>query len=253
MRNKYILLVKSTGSSTDRLLQQIHLQGGEVIYIPCVAIQPFQLEDIQSCLLHAQSADIFLWMSPNAVFWTRSLVKTFDTIWLTRQLVTIGSSTADALKAWLGKEAPILVAGGSSERVLDLPLFQPEHIYNKKVGIFRGVRGRDLIAQSLQEKGCTDVIHIDLYQRILPATAQKALEGALENKSVDIVIFSSVTEIDHLVRIASASLMQQLEVCTVVVPSQRIAIHANQSGFTGSKVITETMSTDAILQALAGL
>ncbi|MEW5838851.1 MAG: uroporphyrinogen-III synthase [Pseudomonadota bacterium] len=174
LRDWRIVLTRPTGQN-EALAARIRAAGGEVILLPLLDIAPPAAPlSVQS--LHAQLArsDWAIFISPNAVRMALRVLPAAD--WpTTLRLAAIGQGTARTLReAGLG-EALAPAAGADSESLLALAEFaQPS---GRRILLVRGEGGRELLAQTLTERGAS-VEHAVVYRRLacppgLPALRQQ--------------------------------------------------------------------------------
>jgi uroporphyrinogen-III synthase len=121
-------------------------------------------------------------------------------------------------------------AGSDSEAVLAIPELQ--QLADKRIGIFRGQGGRELLAATLRERGAS-VDYIEVYKR-----EQVQLDAA---DAADVAAFAAPDKIDaitvhsgeslHSLAGLLSSARKSILAIPIVVPSARVAKQAEQSGF----------------------
>jgi len=138
----------------------------------------------------------------------------------------------------------------SSEGLLAMYELQAEEVRGRRYLILRGMGGRELIAQTLRERGA----HVDsceLYSRYLPEKNAAALQKCLPK--VDTIIVNSGEALENLLTLAKGSSQEVANEAlfekTLVVPGERVAEAARKTGF--RHIITAANATDeAVIEAL---
>ena len=194
-----------------RLLEQ---HGARAFVFPALEIQPLPAPP---ALARIAEFDLVVFVSPSAVRTTLSA--------LPRRLTAaaIGAGTARELeRAGIG---PVLApaAGADSEALLALP--QMQQLGGKRVLIVRGEGGRELLAQSLSERGAR-VEYAECYRRARPATDAGPLLAAWRRGEVHAVTVLSPQTLDNFVSMTGGA----LAAVPFFVPHERIARHARERG-----------------------
>ena len=95
--------------------------------------------------------DIANFISPNAVAKAMSLISTRRTLPAKLKIVAVGQGTAKELGNFGVTGVVVPALRFDSEALLDLPLLR--QVNGKRVVIFRGDRGRELLAENLRKRG----------------------------------------------------------------------------------------------------
>lgn len=162
---------------------------------------------------------LVIFVSPAAVAFGMALI---DRHWpqypVTVDWVAVGERTRQALAQW--GVAALAPAGDDerSEGLLALP--ELEAVVGEKVLIMRGRGGRELLAESLRERGAR-VALLELYERV-PLSVSLPDSGEVAG-----LVVSSVAVLQALLDSGGAALAAR----PVVVPSERVAVAARQAGF----------------------
>lgn len=162
---------------------------------------------------------LLIFVSPAAVELGMALI---DRYWpqypVTVQWVAVGERTREALSAW-GVRA--MAPDGDNERSEGLLALPPlQDVAGEKVLILRGRGGRDVLADSLRERGAL-LSFVELYERV-PLTVTMPDAGEVAG-----LVVSSVAVLDALLASGGAALTAR----PVIVPSERVAEAARQAGF----------------------
>jgi uroporphyrinogen-III synthase len=166
----------------------------------------------------------------------------------TTKILSVGKTTASYYNANHAHDSRVIYPRQdmSSEGLLAMYELQAEEVKGRRYLILRGAGGRELIAQTLKERGA----HVDsceLYRRYLPEQHATALQQCL--LKVDTIIINSGEALENLRALAKGSLPEALFEKTLVVPGERVAEAARKSGF--RHIITAANATDeAVIEAL---
>ena len=134
-----------------------------------------------------------------------------------------------------------------SEALLELPELAAERVKGKRIAIFRGDGGRELLADTLRERGAA-VDCITCYRRSGPSTGVAPLMAAWRAGRLDALTVSSSEGLRHLVDLLDAEGRAFLQKTPLFVPHARIAESARALGLSN---ILLTAAADAGI--LAGL
>ena len=130
-----------------------------------------------------------------------------------------------------------------SEALLRLPVF--EKVAGKRILIFRGIGGRELLASALRARGAT-VHYAECYRRTAPATDMRPLIGAWSRGEVHGVAISSGEGLKNFAGLLGDPAMDKLRATPVFVPHPRVA----ERGLGIREVIEAGSTDDEVLGAL---
>lgn len=196
---------------------------------------------------HLDEFDIAIFISPTAVQRTLAYMSIDDN---RCRLCAIGSRSAAAL-ADAGLHVAIQPDGHDSESLLAQDEMQREHVEGKRIVIFRGEDGRDVLAQELERRGAR-VHYAAMYNRVRPnaAVPQDLLE------QIDAVTVSSnegLRNLFDMVADAGADLERLLSL-PLIVPGARAEQLAATLGFSSvhkASNATDRAVFDALVQAFS--
>lgn len=229
------------------LTAAITAAGGQVLAFPLLDI--VALDDTHACLQAIQPLSQFDWaifISSNAVQYGMPLLQQ-QGIPATLQFAAIGPSTASQLHA-AGVTRVLMPQGRyDSEALLALPEMQ--QMQGRRVLIVRGVGGRELMAETLQQRGA-QVVFAECYRRINPQTSAAPLQQAAAQGNLHGVIVTSSEALRHLLALAGPQ--DWLKTVPLFVNHARIADQAAQAGLSAQVVpaSSETTGDSAMLQLL---
>lgn len=234
LTNKTVLITRPAGREKNlRLL--IEQAGGKVIHHPVIEIQPPTNTEIKHFLqlreqLHIYSMAIFI--SPTAV--EQSLAY-FPSLPEHLTIVSIGSKTTKSLEQE-NIRVDIEAQEHNTESLLQAEDFQIPHIQGQHLLIFRGSGGRNLLGDTLLQRGAL-VRYVETYKRDIPT--QPPLSEQQIN-SLDALTVSSNEGLDNLVTLTeNSSLIVDIP---IVLPSKRAIKLAKKHGF--NKIISAQNATD---------
>jgi uroporphyrinogen-III synthase len=223
------------------LTREIATLGGRPLVFPAIVILPpadeAPMREVQRNLARY---DIAIFISANAVEYGVG-----DPAAWPAQLLPLapGPGTAAALAAVGIGHARMPETTMDSEGLLALP--ELVNVAGKRVVIFRGTNGRELLRTALEARGA-DVVQIDCYRRARPAADPAGLIEAWRDKRIDAVTITSSEGLDNLWAIFDAEARAYLSATPVFVPHPAIARHA---GSIGLRTVIITPPVDAGLIA----
>lgn len=220
------VLVTRPAHQAEGLCEQIAAAHGRPIRFPTLQILgPTDKHAARRDLANASNADLLIFVSANAVQYAFPLLPEqlpFDV-----GVAAIGRATARALEE-VGLAPTLTPARMDSEGLLALPALQETS--GQRVFVLRGNGGRELIADSLRERGA-DVHQIEVYRRQVPtrsAAARNLVTGW--EQLVDVVIATSNAILDNLFTLIGDDGAHLLRGTPLIVVSQRMAEHAVERG-----------------------
>jgi uroporphyrinogen-III synthase len=244
------VLVTRPAHQAEDLCRLIEAEGGRPIRYPLIEIQPPQdLSRITPIFDRLQEFQIAIFISTNAVQHGMRLVRDRGLSLNPLAVVAVGHSTAASLKE-LGVADPIVPYEASSEGILALKLFQPENITGRRVLIFRGEGGRELLAERLRERGA-EVEYAEVYRRVKPAVDRDTLTAYWGDRGeeIQIVLITSAEGLNNLLQMmGEAHRDKELLATPLLVMSERIAALAQGLGF--KPVVVNDTSDRGLVEAL---
>jgi uroporphyrinogen-III synthase len=207
------------------LAREIAALGGRPLIFPAIVILPpadaSALRAVQSNL---GRYDIAIFVSANAVEYGVG----DPAAWPARILTLApGPGTAAALAAVGIANARIPATTMDSEGVLALP--QLLDVSGKRIVIFRGDGGRELLRTTLEARGAT-VVQVECYRRAKPQGGAAGLIDAWREKRVDAVTLTSGEGLDNLWDILDGEGRAHLAATPAFVPHASIAERARGLG-----------------------
>ena len=207
------------------LAQEIAALGGQPLVFPAIVIlPPSDTAALREVQWHLARYDIAVFVSANAVEYGVG-----DPASWPARLLTLapGPGTAAALAAVGISNVRIPATTMDSEGLLALP--ELETAAGKRVVIFRGDAGRELLKSALEARGA-EVTQVECYRRARPESGAAGLIEAWRQKRIDAVTLTSSEGLDNLWAILDNEGRRYLAATPVFVPHPRIAEHARALG-----------------------
>ncbi len=241
----YTILVTRPAHQAEPLCRLIEASGGHPLRLPSLLIKDCStLPQVEHRLAQLSSYQIAIFISPNAVNFGLDAIERCGGMVDSLLLATVGKGSARALQQRLGRK-PDLLPGGSydSEALLELEPLQ--HVSGKHILIVRGSGGRELLAETLRQRGAV-VDYAEVYRRACPPAP--ASSEWLE--SADIITATSGEALQNLLTMTPEPLRDKLLTKPLVVISRRCAELARQLGFVQHPLITPLAGDEAIVETL---
>ncbi|MDO9476043.1 MAG: uroporphyrinogen-III synthase [Pseudohongiella sp.] len=224
-----VLLTRPAAQSVALASAIIDL-GGNVCELPLIEIEPVtdvdDCQTIKSMILNLDHYYAAIFISTNAA---KIGMEWIDRYWpqlpIGLSAYAVGPGTAQVLKEF---DWPVFVSdkGVTSEDLLALPGLR--QVEGKKIALFRGVGGRELLAETLRERGAT-VDYLELYHRHTPDYSQDVLADLIREQHVNAIVTSSAQILDVLLHLMHQD-ASVLKTIPVIVPSERVRQRALDAG-----------------------
>ena len=220
--------VTRPAAQADSLCAALVRLGAEPLRFPLLTITAVaDPAPLQAVAGHLGDFDLAFFVSPNAVnFALDALLPVAP--WPARLAVAtvgLGSEAALAVRGFHDVIAPR--AGFDSESVLALPEFQAEAVAGRRVLILRGDGGRDLLGNTLIERGA-HVDYLTCYHRGGPDADPAPLFEHARRGRLDALTVTSSEGIAHLLALPGWAVLADVP---LFVPHPRIAEAARRGGF----------------------
>ena len=242
------VLITRPAHQGEHLAQLIEQAGGVPIRFPTIEIAPPADPDPLLAILNRLAEyDLAIFISPNAVEQTFSWLRATRREWPSNlPIAGVGRSTAAAI-AKQGLSATTPADRFDSEALLELSLLQD--VANKKVIIFRGAGGRELLGDTLRLRGA-EVAYAECYRRMQPRADAETLIDAWRRGEIQIVSITSTDGLRNLHEMLGETGRGWLYGTPVVVLSQAQAATCRELGCEAAVLIATAASDEAILEAV---
>ena len=223
------------------LAREIAALGGRPLIFPAIVILPSaDVAALRAVHWELAHYDIAIFVSPNAVEFGVGDPATWPAHILT---LAPGPGTATALAAVGIADVRIPATSMDSEGLLALP--ELVDVAGKRVVIFRGDGGRELLRSALEARGAT-VVQAECYRRAKPESGAAGLIDAWRERRVDAVTLTSGAGLDNLWSILGNEGRAHFMTTPAFVPHARIAERARGLGL---RLVIVTAPADAGLLA----
>lgn len=214
------------------LAAMIEAAGGEAVIFPVLEISAADdPAPLAAALAELDDYALAVFISPNAVAHSVPAILARGPWPAGLRAVAVGGGTVAAL-ASLGVTSTLApTTRFDSEALLELPEMQADAVAGKRVAIFRGNGGRELLADTLRARGAR-VDCITCYHRSVPAGGSAPLKDLWDSGCFDAITLSSSEGLRNLYELLDAEDRQRLAETLLFVPHQRIAEAAHALGLT---------------------
>ncbi|MEN3373930.1 uroporphyrinogen-III synthase [Dechloromonas sp. ZS-1] len=243
------IVVTRPAAQAAPLAEAIAAAGGLPLIFPLLEISPVaDLAPVHAAAARLAECALAIFISPNAVEHAWPAIQAAGG-WPAGGPIpaAVGQGTVKALAARGVHGCIAPTERFDSEALLALPALAKPAVDGKKVLIFRGDGGRELLADTLRERGA-QVDCIACYRRQGPSGGVAPLLAAWRGGQLDALTVSSSEGLRYLVDLLDAEGRTYLAETPVFVPHARIAENAQSLGL---RQVVLTDGADAGL--LAGL
>jgi uroporphyrinogen-III synthase len=234
------IVVTRPAAQNEPLADLIRAEGGEPIVFPVLEI--LDLEDTRALVAAAdrlEQYDLAVFISPNAVDKALNVIRARREWPRALRAATIGRASEKAL-ARHGVTGVIAPGGRfDSEALLALP--QLAAVRGWRVAVFRGDGGRELLGDTLRERGAV-VDYVECYRRARPNADVEPLLKRWGRGEIDAVTVSSSEGLRNLYDMLGKLGQAWLKRTPLFAPHARIAANARALG---CERVIETAPADA--------
>ena len=242
LHGHHIVITRPIGQA-GKLSSLIKHAGGEVTSFPLIEIAPLSnYQTFEDAINQLDQYDWAIFISSNAVQNGMPFVNKLK-LPSSLKFAAIGPSTAAELASFGIQNTVIPKGRFDSESLLALPEMQA--IKNQKVMIFRGVGGREILADTLKSRGA-EVNFAECYQRINPQKNLSALTTLKQQGALDAIVITSSEAMRHL--LAMANHQEWLKNVKLCVNHARIAEAPSKLGL--NVYVATAPGDDAMLACL---
>lgn len=227
------------------LAERVRACGGHPILFPLLAIEA--LDDYGACdaaIARLPQCDWAVFISSNAVEHGMARVRRqFPTLPDGPRYAAVGPASAGCLRQAGVPQVLTPASGFDSEALLALPELQ--QVQGRRILIFRGQGGRELLAETLRQRGA-EVLLAECYRRRNPQADAGDLPRLWHNRQLHAIVVSSSEALRNLLALGEGS--NWLHATLLCVNHPRIAALAQRHGL---MVATASAPNDeALLQCL---
>lgn len=224
------IVVTRPRAQVEGLAAAIAAAGGTPLVFPLLEISPAPDPlPLQAAVADIAGYALAVFISPNAVDFSLPAILARGPWPAGLVPAAVGQGTVKALAAHGVGGCVAPTERFDSEALLELPPLQADAVAGRRVAIFRGDGGRELLADTLRERGAT-VVCIPCYRRSAPAVGAGQLLAAWEAGALDGITVSSSEGLRYLWDMLDDPGRASLAATPVFVPHARIADNARLLG-----------------------
>jgi uroporphyrinogen-III synthase len=228
LAGRVVLITRPAGQG-ERLAEMLRAAGGKPFVFPTLEIEPVAPPvGVAALLQHPEAFDLAVFVSANAVAHGLPLILGAGAWPPALRAAAVGARTAAALRERGVADVLAPHTGADSEALLALEAIQD--MRGRRVLIFRGVGGRELLAETLRARGA-EVHYLECYRRSKPAADPEPLRARVRRGELDAVTAASAEALANLVDLAGADVAPQLLEVPLFVTHENIGLAAARLGF----------------------
>ena len=240
------IVITRPAEQAAALARLVEREGATAFVFPAIEILDVEdRRDLDALIDRLDGFDLAIFISPNAVVRGLRAVRARRVLPEKLKIAAIGRGSAREL----GRQgiAPVIApqSGADSEGLLDLP--ELDHVGGKRVVIFRGVGGRELLHDELGARGAI-VEYAECYRRQVPRADVAPLLGAWGRGEVDAVVATSSEGLRNFHDMLGEQGRTYLGATPILVPHPRIKASAQKLSL--ANVVVTGPGEEGILQGL---
>lgn len=246
LRGLRVVLTRPQGQN-ESLADAIRAVGGTPIVFPVLAIE--DIENTAALLARVRNLadyDLAIFISPNATHRAMTVIRAHGEWPDGLSAATVGPASAQALREYGVKR--VLVPDGPYDSEHLLALTELENMQGKRVIIFRGQGGREVLAQTLRERGA-QVDYAECYRRVMPDIDPQPVRDAGARGEIDAVVATSSEGLRNLHTMLGPQAQNWLLRTPLFLPHSRIAEQARKLGH--GEIVATPPGDNGLLSALA--
>lgn len=237
------ILLTRAGTDNDHLATNIRNQGGFVLTLPCLRIDPVNNPTLwQSQLQQLSSADGIIFTSRYAVEYSTPHWPKLAT---SPALYAVGPTTATAV---INANLPTPIVPKQYDSNGLLALTELQQVTDQQWFIIGGENPRMQLQDTLSSRGAK-VNHIACYQRNCPKYSPDAIKQ-LAREHPTLIIVQSLSCLRNLANILKLYKEHDLWSATLLLPQESLAATAAELGFVGTRAIANNATDAAMLNCL---
>lgn len=240
------IVVTRPAEQAHPLAERIRAAGGTPVVFPVLEIR--DIEDAAPLLAIVRRIagfDLAIFVSPNAVQRALAAIAAAGGLPPHVRAATVGQGSAAALRRAGIADVIAPATRFDSEALLDAAEMQP--VAGRRIVIFRGVGGRDLLGDTLTARGAV-VEYAECYRRAKPDADPAPLFELWAQDLLSGIVVTSSEGMRNLFEMVGTTGRAWLEHTLLVVPHERIAETARALGAT--RVLLTGPNDDGILAGM---
>jgi uroporphyrinogen-III synthase len=235
--------------SASRTAERLAALGATPYVFPTIIIEPpADAAPLKEALANLSRYHAAIFVSPSAAEMTIAPMSSAPiALPPSVHVYAPGPGTAEALGARGVNNVQIPETSFDSEGLLELPSLQAKSVAGRRIVIFRGNDGRELLREALENRGAI-VNTITAYHRRPPNTSPAGLVELLRAKKLTAISAMSSDAVANLVKFVPATERQHLFALMIYASHTRIAETATRLGF--RNVVTTEAGDAGLIAAL---
>lgn len=212
------------------LASLVRERGGRAVLFPVVEIR--DIEDaahVDAIIDRLEDFDLAIFISPNAAARGWQAIHARRSLPPKLALAAIGGASARELLRLGARSVIAPTEGGDSESLLGLPELQS--VAGRRIVIFRGAGGRELLREALESRGAR-VEYAECYRRVRPEADVATLLRSWDGGDIDALVVTSSEGLRNLCQMLGEGAHERLARTPLFVPHPRIAATARELGLT---------------------
>lgn len=241
------IVVTRPAHQAAELAELIKAAGGNVILFPVIEIVAVNdLQPLLALIDRLDQFDLAIFISPNAVNQAMNLIKSRRGLPPRLKLAAIGRGGVMELRHLGVSEVIAPAARFDSEALLELP--ELKNVSGKRIVIFRGDGGRELLGDTLIRRGAS-IEYAECYRRSRPQTDAAPLLKAWAGNELHAITLTSSGGLHNLFDLVGKLGQSWLRKTPLFVPHPRIEQTARELGLT--TVVLTAQGDAGLVQGLA--
>ena len=241
------VLVTRPAHQAHHLCQLIEAQGGSTIVLPALQINPTaDRPAIRAAVGPIDRYHLVIFVSANAVRFGGELIAQRRDL----RIAAIGRATAQALNTAGYRVSVVPSTGADSESLLASAGLR--HMSGQRVLIVRGKGGRELLGDTLRERGA-EVTYAEVYEREPAHPTKEALEQLEETwrlGGIKVYTATSSELLEALVGILAPRCRDLMDSTSMLTGAARVADRATRLGLGSPVILAEAQDDESLVAAL---
>lgn len=241
------ILVTRPAHQAEELTGRIRLAGGNPVLFPVLEILDIRDQrPLLNLIARLDEFDLAIFISPNAVNKAMSLIQAKRSLPPTLKVAAVGQGTTRALATFGVNEVIAPAMRFDSEALLEMTELQ--QVQGKRVVIFRGDSGRELLGDTLLKRGAT-LEYAECYRRVKPDADTASLQRAGARGEINAITITSSEGLRNLFDMVGEPGQIWLRKIPLFVSHERIAQTARRLGL--DKIILTAAGDEGLVQGLS--
>lgn len=230
----------------EELAALIRAAGGVPVACPVLEIQDVEdLGPLRALIDRLETFDLAVFISPNAVAKAMNLIQARRALPAGLRFAAVGKASARELAKFGVTEVIAPQQRFDSEALLALPALQD--VAGKRVVIFRGDGGREVLGDTLVARGAR-IEYAECYRRTRPRGGAESLMRAWARDELAAITVTSSEGLHNLFDMVGTLGRQWLKKTPLFVPHERIAATARTLGL--QQVIVTEPGDEGLVRGL---